>query len=109
MASSFYLLSSYAVKLSCVFLSLSFSYLQAPKPKPRKTTQPTKPSDHYRLNLGNIPFVVGQVRNTPVLLFCCKTTEGLSQDNAHNSLISRQNDFILFCSLSGMHLTFGRA
>lgn len=32
-----------------------------PKPKPaRRAPQPAKPSDHYRLNLGNIPFVVGQ-------------------------------------------------
>jgi len=31
-----------------------------PRPKPRKSAQPAKPSDHYHLNLGNIPFVVGQ-------------------------------------------------
>ncbi|XP_078375277.1 centrosomal protein of 57 kDa-like isoform X2 [Oculina patagonica] len=31
-----------------------------PRPKPRTSTQPAKPSDHYHLNLGNIPFVVGQ-------------------------------------------------
>ena len=34
---------------------------QPPRPKPRKSNQPVKPSDHYHLNLGNIPFVVGQV------------------------------------------------
>lgn len=31
-----------------------------PRPIPRKSNQPVKPSDHYHLNLGNIPFVVGQ-------------------------------------------------
>ena len=42
-----------------VFFLIDFP--QPPRPKPRKSTQPAKPSDHYHLNLGNIPFVVGQV------------------------------------------------
>lgn len=33
---------------------------KVPKPKLRAKTHSTRPSDHYRLNLGNIPFVVGQ-------------------------------------------------
>ena len=53
----------FAYYFSKAKLSSFFSSLQPPKPKPaRRAPQPAKPSDHYRLNLGNIPFVVGQVR-----------------------------------------------
>ena len=51
----------------CPFFNIDF--FQPPRPKPRKSTQPTKPTDHYRLNLGNIPFVVGQVCINTTMMF----------------------------------------